>query len=460
MDDAKRKRKRGYPRTPRGLAVELLNRIDDTAAFAEPLLDSCLSAEVLPLPQDRGLVTELVYGTLRRKGHLDWIIGQFRQRDSSAREKTALNNILRTALYQLIYMDRIPAFAAVNEAVNLAKKVDPAKASMVNGILRNFLRRRDSLPYPDSVREAARHISIIHSHPLWLVERWIAVFGVEEAKTLCEADNRTPPLTVRVNTLKANRGEAMASLKDEGVEATPTLFSPDGLIIGKFGAPLQSLKSVQHGLIRVQDEASQLVSRLGSPRPGEDVLDLCSGSGGKAIHLAALMENRGRILAVDVSKAKIESLKDAAGRMGATIIETLPADASAPDENLQGRFDLVLVDAPCTGLGTLRRNPEIRWRTDPDAVRGAADLQGRILASAAACVKTGGRLVYSTCSVMPEENEDIIAAFLAGHNTFSLNAMPDDPAIGKFIGPDGFFRTYPYHPDLDGFFGAFLSAKK
>jgi len=460
MDDAKRKRKQGPPRTPRGLAVELLNRIDDTASFAEPLLDSCLRTEVLPLPQDRGLVTELVYGTLRMKGHLDWIISQFRRHDPPVRARTALNNILRTALYQLIYMDRIPVFAAVNEAVNLAKKVDPAKASLVNGVLRNFLRRRESLPYPDPVRETAHHISIIHSHPLWLVERWITAFGSEKTKALCEANNRTPPLVVRVNILKADRGEVMTSLKREDIEATPTSFSPDGLIIEKSGASLRSLQSVQNGLVRVQDEASQLVARLGSPRPGEDVLDLCSGSGGKTTHLAALMENRGRILAVDVSPVKLESLKDAADRMGAAIIAALPADASALDRNLRGRFDLVIVDAPCTGLGTLRRNPEIKWRMEPDTVRQATDLQGRLLAAAAVCVRRGGRLVYSTCSVMPEENDDIIAAFLAGNHAFSLNTTPDDPAIAEFIGPDGFFRTYPSTRDMDGFFGAVLTAKK
>ena len=458
MDIIKRKRGENRAiRTPRGLAADILNRIEDKNAFAEPLLDACLSGERLPVSQDRGFITELVYGTLRMQGHLDWIIGQFHRSKSTPLE-TGVRNILRTAIYQIIYMDRVPAFAAVNEAVNLARKDHPARASLVNAMLRNFLRRRDCLPYPDPAKEPALYISIFHSHPLWLVKRWISEFGSEETRALCEANNRTPPLTVRVNTLKAARQALIASLHREGTEATPTPFSPDGLTVEKFGAPLKSLHVFQNGLIRIQDEASQLISRLAAPRPGEDVLDLCSGSGGKTTHLAAIMENRGRILAVDKSPAKLDSLKDAAIRLGLTIIEGLAADAAnLPDKNLYNRFDLVLADVPCTGLGTLRRNPEIKWRIRSEDVRQAADLQGKILKNAASCLKIGGRLVYSTCSVMPEENENVIAAFLAGHSNFTTTALTSDPAVRSLLAPDGFFRTYPHRHNMDGFFGAMLT---
>jgi 16S rRNA (cytosine967-C5)-methyltransferase len=458
MDIIRRKRKEvRAARTPRGLATDILNRIEDAKAFAEPLLDACLSSEFLPMAQDRGLITELVYGTLRMQGHLDWIIDQFHRGKATTLE-TGVRNILRTALYQLIYTDRVPAFAAVNEAVNLAKKDHPARVPLVNAMLRNFLRRRESLPYPDSAKEPALYISIFHSHPLWLVERWISDFGNEETRALCEANNRTPPLTVRINTLKAARETVIASLHKEGAEATPTSFSPDGLTVEKFGAPLKSLHVFQNGLIRIQDEASQLISRLAAPRPGEEVLDLCSGSGGKTTHLATIMENRGRILAVDNSPAKLDSLKDAATRLGLTIIEGLAADAAnLPDRDLFNRFDLVMADVPCTGLGTLRRNPEIKWRIRPEDIRVATDLQGKILKSAASCLKTGGRLVYSTCSVMPEENENVINAFLAGHSNFTPTILTSDPAIQGLIGPEGFFRTYPHHHNMDGFFGAVLT---
>ena len=250
----------------------------------------------------------------------------------------------------------------------------------------------------------------------------------------------------------------IASLHSEGAEATPTSFSPDGLIVEKFGAPLKSLNVFQNGLIRIQDEGSQLISRLAAPRPGEDVLDLCSGSGGKTTHLAAIMENRGRILAVDNSPAKLDSLKDAAARLGLTIIEGLAADAvNLPDRDLHNRFDLVMADVPCSGLGTLRRNPEIKWRIHPEDIRQATDLQGKILKNAASCLKTGGRLIYCTCSVMPEENENVIAAFLAGHNNFTPRVMTSDPAIRRLITPEGFFRTYPLRHNMDGFFGAVLT---
>jgi 16S rRNA (cytosine967-C5)-methyltransferase len=459
MDTNKRKQASfRAAKTPRGLAVKILNRIEDTDAFAEPLLDVGLSGDALSLAQDRHLVTELVYGTLRMKGHLDWIIGQFQRPGRSSSLDTAVRNILRTALYQIIYTDRIPAFAAVDEAVKLAKKNRPAAAPLVNAILRNFLRRRESLPYPDPAVEPALYLSIVHSHPLWLVERWIAESGLEETGALCAANNRTPPLTARINTLKTDRDSATAILNADGTTADAAPFSPDGIVLGKSGTTLQSLSAVQDGLIRIQEEASHLIARLASPVPGEDVLDLCAGSGGKATHLAALMENRGRILAVDNSPAKLISLTDTATRMGITIVETLAADATEMQEDdVQERFDLVMADVPCSGLGTLRRNPEIKWRIRPEDLKESADLQGSLLRHGAAFVKIGGRLVYSTCSVMSEENEDVIKAFLSAHKEFALSGRESDPAVRDFIGPDGFFRTYPHRHNMDGFFGAVLT---
>ncbi len=459
MDSSKRKQASlRAAKTPRGLAVTILNRIEDTDAFAEPLLDVGLSGDAFPLAPDRHLVTELVYGTLRMKGHLDWIIGQFQHPGRSSSLDTVVRNILRTALYQIVYTDRIPAFAAVDEAVKLAKKDRLAAASLVNAILRNFLRRRESLPYPDPAVEPALYLSILHSHPLWLVERWIAEFGIDETGALCAANNRTPPLTARINTLKTDRDSAMAILNADGATADAAPFSPDGLVFGKSGTTLKSLSAVQGGLIRIQEEASQLISRLASPMPGEDVLDLCAGSGGKATHLATLMQNRGQILAVDISPAKLAVLTDTAAGMGATIIRTLAADAAQMrEEDLQERFDLVMADVPCSGLGTLRRNPEIKWRIRPDDLKETADLQGGILRHGAAFLKIGGRLVYSTCSVMSQENEDVIKTFLSAHKEFALSGRDPDPAVKDFIGPDGFFRTYPHRHNMDGFFGAVLT---
>jgi len=459
MDISKRKQVSfRAAKTPRGLAVAILNRIEDTEAFAEPLLDVGLSGDAFPLAQDRHLVTELVYGTLRTKGHLDWIIGQFQRPGRSSSLDTVVRNILRTALYQIIYTNRIPAFAAVDEAVKLAKKDRPAAASLVNAILRNFLRRRESLPYPDPAVEPALYLSIVHSHPLWLVEHWIAEFGIEEAGALCAANNRTPPLTVRINTLKTDRNAAIAILNAEATTADIAPFSPDGLVLGKSGTALKSLSAVQDGLIRIQEEASQLIARLASPVPGEAVLDLCAGSGGKATHLAALMGNRGRILAVDNSPAKLIALTDTAARMGVTIVETLAADAAQMrEDDLRGCFDLVMADVPCSGLGTLRRNPEIKWRIRPEDLKESAELQGRILRHGAAFLKIGGRLVYGTCSVMAEENDEVVKAFLAAHKEFVLSRKGPDPVVRDFIGPDGFFRTYPHRHNMDGFFGAVLT---
>lgn len=443
------------PKSARAIAVEILERIDRKGDYAEPLLDAALSGEGLPNPHDRALLTELVYGTLRMRGRLDWIITRIYKGDAASLE-LPIPNILRTGLYQLLYTDRIPAFAAVNEAVAIAKKERPAASGLVNAILRNALREKDNIAWPEMAKDPGKAIAVIHSHPRWLVERWLDVYGIEETIAICRDNNRMAEPVVRVNRLKATADEAIASLAAEKIAAGKTRYSPDGLFLST-AAGLRETAAFRNGLIRVQDEASQLIARLVGPSPGEKVLDLCAGAGGKTVHLAALMENKGGITAVDLHPDKLHLLTADAGRLGVTIATVHAGNAATLPESFQGAFDRVLLDAPCSGLGTLRHNPEIRWRLTQAEIEKSMSLQKRLLRKAADCVKSGGRLIYSVCTVTPEENESVVAELLTSRPEFTR--IPPEGIPPELVDADGFFRTFPHRHATDGFFGALFSRR-
>jgi 16S rRNA (cytosine967-C5)-methyltransferase len=440
---------------PRKLAVQILNRVDEEQAFAEPLLDATLSAGRPEKEADRGLLTFLVYGTLRTRGLLDFLIDSFYRGKPDTLE-TGIRNILRVALYQSRFAGKIPEYAAVDEAVNTTKQLFPGREKLVNAILRNALRGMADITVPPFDTDPAVHISVVHSHPRWLVEQWIGNFGIEETLALCRADNEIPPISLRVNRLKTTREDMLERLARSGHDVKPAVYSPEGIILAKPPASLREMPEVASGFLYVQDEASQLVSRLLAPRRGERVLDLCAGSGGKTTHLAALMENEGEIVAADIQAGKLTALESTAKRWGITTVKTAVVDAAiASNMAALGSFDRVLVDAPCSGLGTLRRNPEIRWHLTGRKLGEFAPLQKRILANASACVKKEGLLLYSTCSVMPEENEDVVAAFLEGHPDFAP-ARPAADFPAEVLAPKGFLRTVPHRHGTDGFFGALL----
>jgi 16S rRNA (cytosine967-C5)-methyltransferase len=439
---------------PRKTAVQILNRIDEKGAFAEPLLDVALSRGRSFPDHDRKLLTQLVYGTLRMRGRLDWIIGRLYRGDGK-RMDTALLNILRISLYQIFFADRIPDFAVVDEAVGIAKEMHPRGSGLVNAVLRAALREKPHIVYPDIERGPADHISVVHSHPPWLAEKWIGMLGVNETIELCRADNETPPLTVRVNRVKATRDDLEKEFAEEGYEVQSTAFSPDGLNI-RVPGPVRGLRHFREGYFQIQDEASQMIARLLDPMPGERILDVCSGAGVKTTHLAEIMGNRGRIVALDVHEGKLRALKGLAGRLEAAIIETLAGDARADQgDAFREAFDRVLVDAPCSGLGTLRRNPEIKWRLTPGDMRTFPPLQKEILGRSAFYLKRGGVLVYSTCTIAEEENEKVVRDFLAGNKGFRM-IRPPVFIDGRLIDREGFFRTFPHRHGTDGFFAALL----
>jgi 16S rRNA (cytosine967-C5)-methyltransferase len=344
----------------------------------------------------------------------------------------------------------------VNEAVKIAKISHQASSGLVNAILRNIIRRPESITDPDFSKNPAAHISQVHSHPFWLVERWLKQFGPEETLAICRANNDIPPLSVRINRLKTTREQIIADLGQSVFETRKTAFSPEGLILSGGAVSLRETPSYREGHLQIQDEASQLITYLVDPKPGMAVLDACAGAGIKTSHLAERMQNRGRILALDRSGQKLKALRANMKRLGITIVETSIQDVSEdPDDALPGAFDLVLVDVPCSGLGTLRRNPEIKWRIRPADIDDFSSLQKRLLDQAARCLKRGGTLVYSTCTLTPEENETVIWDFLSRSGDFHLENPPDFvPA--SMVTEEGFFRTRPDLHTTDGFFGAIL----
>ncbi len=437
---------------PRKTAVRILDRIDEKGAFAEPLLDAALSRDRLANIHDRRLLTQLVYGTLRMRGRLDWIISRIYKGDMDSLDVT-LRNILRVGLYQFLFMDRIPDFAVVDESVETAKGIQPRGAGLVNAVLRTALRQRDALSYPDRTEDPAGYISVFFSHPRWLVEKWIGMLGTEETLGLCRADNENPPLMVRVNRLKMTREELERELSGEGYEVRPTAFSSDGLTV-RLPGPVRGLRHFREGYFQIQDEASQLVACLVDPEPGERIMDVCSGVGIKTTHLAERMQNRGRIVALDVNAAKGRALKGLARRLGITILESRTGDARMePAKDFQESFDRILVDAPCSGLGTLRRNPEIKWRMTPEEMRNFPSLQKEILTNAVRCLKKGGLLVYSTCTIAVEENDGVVRSFLTDNRDVK-QVRPPAAVDGRLIDDQGFFRTFPHRHGTDGFFGA------
>lgn len=445
--------------SPRSLAVDLLERIDRTGAFAEPLLDACLRRPGLSSAPDRHLLTSLVYGTLRRRGRLDWIIQRLYQ-GNFASMQSGIKNILRTALYQFLFLEKIPVFALVDEAVKLTKSRYPGREKLVNALLRNAVRtvQNDELPDPDFNENPEEHIAVVHSHPRWLVRRWMALYGPQRTLSLCQANNQVPPVMIRTNCFKTSRPALQRLLVREGFSAADSLYSPEGLLVADPPRALRATDASRQGLFVLQDEASQLIAHLVAPEAGEEILDLCCGTGIKTTHLAALMKNEGRLLAVDLYPAKLEALNRLSAKMGISIVETCRADASTERDRIPGGlFDRILVDAPCSGLGTLRRNPEIKWRLQPQELPAYSRLQALILERAASLLRRGGRLIYSTCTILPEENELLIRQFLSGHREFTpLLLTGTSFSFSPLIDQDGFFRTAPDLCGMDGFFAAIL----
>jgi len=408
--------------------------------------------------KDRAFVTELVYGVLKYRLLLDHIISQFSKLELSKMSQDVLN-ILRTGVYQMMFMDKVPIFAAVNESVDLVKKMkNPGAARFVNAVLRNADRGRDNITYPDPVNQPMDYLSVYYSFPRWMVERWIKSYGFGFTADLCEAFNRRPLACIRINTLKANKQQLRSMLEREGVKVKPGLWLEEALYVE--GTPqFRQLQSFRDGLFQPQDESSMMASQaLGAAR-GDKILDVAAAPGGKTTHIAQIMENTGSITAWDIHPHRVELIKQNCRRLGTDIVDAQVWDSRVPDRQKAEQFDKVLVDAPCSGLGVIRRKPDIKWSKKPEDIIALSAEQRKILQICSQYVKKSGILVYSTCSIEPEENRQIVETFLENNNDFVYDDIrPYVPGklAGELKAPFGWIQLYPNIHKVDGFFVARL----
>jgi 16S rRNA (cytosine967-C5)-methyltransferase len=404
--------------------------------------------------RDRAFLMEIVYGVLRYRDTLDWVLGHFLKNPSKLGAFT-LNN-LRGAAYQVLFM-RVPDWAVVNESVEIEKMSAGGelrgKASLVNAVIRNVVRQKERFQLPLQFGDALTGIAVNTSHPKWLVKRWIARFGEKEAALLAGANNAMPPMTIRVNTLRISREELLSLLAKHGVSAAPTLFSPDGIVLRDVRS-YQDL-SFARGLFLVQDEASQLVTYLLAPEPGERVLDACAAPGGKTTHIAQLMNDKGEIIAAEKDPVRIRRLRENVETLGIRSVRIINADVM--DLMNSGVFDRILLDAPCSATGVIRRNPDVKYRHTPRDLAGFRAKQVELLGAVSRLLAEKGRLVYAVCSTEPEEGEEAVGEFLKSSEHFRI-IEADVSQKGNFL-ERGFFRTYPHRHDMDGFFGVSLCKK-
>lgn len=443
----------------RKAALWVLMNWQRTGHFPDQLLRDYWERHPQSKEADRKLSYQLVFGVLRWRERLDWILRQVSNRPL---EKISLRPLylLRLGAFQLFYLSRIPPSAAVDESVKLAKEGrEPWSAAFVNAVLRALIRQRDALSFPGE-EDPSAYLSVHYSFPPWLVEGWLKTWGREKAESLCAFLNEVPAPTLRVNTLKITRERLLEVLKGETGRLRPTPFAPAGIRCEDPEGPLVECQAFQEGWFQIQDEASQLVTLILDPRPGETVLDLCAGAGGKTGHMAELMGNQGRVVAVDLQAQKIGALKENMRRLGVGIVEALLGDGLQEDLFPQKKplFDRILVDAPCSGWGVINRNPDLKWRLRPEDGPRLAERQNKFLQNAAAWLKSGGVLVYATCTLNGQENQGVVERFLKAHPQFELEEVSAYLPQGAQVLSDGqgCFQTWPPRDRLDGFFAARL----
>ena len=400
-------------------------------------------------PRDRALAGAVAAGTLRWRAAIDHLLARVSQRPLD-RIDDAVLDVLRAGAFELRFLDRVPAHATVHDAVALTREVArPGAERFVNGLLRRLSDPRCPASLPPAPRagtqatraEALDYLAITLSHPRWLAERWLDRHGLDAAAAWARFDNEPAPVTLHANRLRGTRGEAAERLAGEDVRAAASRWAPHAL----------------DGDVLVQDEAAQLVAALVEAGPGMRVLDVCAAPGGKTVGLAGDMAGRGVLVAADLRPRRLAVLRATVRRCGAECVRLVRLDAAAPLP-FAPTFDRVLVDAPCSGLGTLRSDPDIRWRVTPDRLAPLARRQDAFVTHAAAAVRPGGRLVYATCSGEPEENEHVVARFRRAHPQFRI-VRPAAPEAARFLDSEGYFRTLPFRDGLQAFFGAVLERK-
>ncbi len=431
----------------RDVAVNILSAIRTKNAWSNLLLKKEISAAGLDT-RDASLVTAIVYGVLQNRMLCDYYIAHY-STVKIKRISPKILDILRVGVYQIIFLSKIPSFAAVNRSVTQAKRDNPKAAGFVNAVLRNISRDVDKLP--EITGELISVLSVKYSHPDWLTSKFIDSFGAKATEKLLAANNEIPKVTARINTLKCNVEQAISLIKEQGANASRHEFLDNCIIISDFGN-IEELNAYKSGYIAVQDSASQLAALTSLAKPGDRVLDACAAPGGKAFVLAQMMENTGGITACDIYEHKLAIIENGARRQGIECIETKLCDASVHNSEFDGVFEIVLADVPCSGLGIIRKKPEIRYKSQEE-IACLPELESKILNNVSSYVKPSGAIIYSTCTVLPEENEMVIERFLNNNPQFKLEPFTLPKPIGKTAGS---ILLLPNEYGTDGFFIAKL----
>ena len=446
----------------RAAALIVLNELQKKSWTLDAALEVFLDRFSFP-SREQGLFHAIIYGVLRWKGAMDPVIEHFSHRLLERIEPEVLN-ILRIALFQIRYLDRVPVSAAVDTAVELTRRTGrPWAAGFVNALLRAAAEIPREALLPDREADPVGWLAQSRSFPAWLVSRWVKRWGHFRAGALCDAQNEIPPITVRANRLKVSRDRLLEALKEECEKAWPCRYAPDAVSFFNPKSALRDMNAFQKGWFQVQDEAAQLVTILLDPQPGEMVLDACAGLGGKTGHIAQQMENRGRLFSWDIDARRLTRLLSEMQRLGVAIVTSKKRDLESPaGVNIPMRFDRVLLDAPCSGLGVLRRNPDGRWRVTEEDLSRHRQRQLKMLSDASTLVKPSGVLVYAVCSTEPEENDDVVEAFLTNHADFLL--CPDKRIlphpIRHLMEKETCLKTNPLDHGMDGFFAVRLEKRQ
>ena len=434
----------------RGAAIRILSRFERSDSYVDKLLDAEFRLGSLN-QQDKALLTELVNGVIRWQSKLDWILTGFYHGEF---EKclTPVKNAMRIALYQVLYLTKIPHPAAINESVEIIKRIKGEKsAGVVNGVLRNVLRHINEIRYPRKDDDIHWYFSVMYSHPRWLVKRWFDRFGEKEGEELLKANTQRPMLSVRTNRLKTEPDFIAEWLKSHEIPMQQSSLLQESFEVSSL-RDIVNTELFSEGKVSIQDPSATLAARLAQPKSGDLVYDLCAAPGGKTFVIAEMMDNKGEIIALDKYEQKLKYINSDARRLGIDIIVTKTGDAMtfSPDK----QADIVITDVPCTGFGTLSKKPEIKWRRELKDLKALAQQQATILENASLLVKNGGVLLYSTCSIEPEENSEQIIGFLEKHPEFVLDNA--DNYLPIEVCRDGFMQTFPHIHHTDGAFAARL----
>ncbi|HET7522112.1 MAG TPA: 16S rRNA (cytosine(967)-C(5))-methyltransferase RsmB [Bacillales bacterium] len=443
--------------TARDAALAILLKIEQREAYSHLLIHRAVAENRLD-PKDKALLTRLVYGTVQHQNTLDFYLDAVIKKQPEKWVRV----LLRLAVYQMAYLDKVPDRAVLHETVEIAKRRGHrGTAGFVNGVLRAL--QREGFPDPKVLKDPSERLAVQTSHPAWLLNRWLEQYGLRTVQHICEANNTAPKVTARINRTRTSKDHLLQRLEEEGVKAKSGNLAPEAIEITE--GTVQDTENFRDGLFTIQDESSMLAAHALDVAEGMKVLDGCAAPGGKTTHIAELMSNTGTVVGLDLHKHKIKLIEQQAQRLGLTNVKAEALDSRLAGQRFgETRFDRILVDAPCSGFGVIRRKPDIKWRKTPNDVRVLSRVQGDILQALAPLLKPGGKLVYSTCTVGTEENDAVITSFLRNHHDFVSDPTLKDrmpPVVGKCVdaGKNG-IQILPHDFGTDGFYIAALQKEE